>query len=97
MSCEFANLGGDEVAAALEVLQKQGFTQLCQAAHPPSVIPRVFHQLEGLVRRAIQARQVVQAVDWVRNEGLEFEPTYKRLESLLLAGAFEEEQSVVLV
>lgn len=28
MSCEFANLGGDEVAAALEVLQKQGFTQL---------------------------------------------------------------------
>lgn len=28
MSCEFANLGGDEVAAALEVLQKQGFAQL---------------------------------------------------------------------
>lgn len=72
MSCELANLGGDEVAAAFEVLQKQGFAQLCQAAHPPSVIPRVFHQLEGLVRRAIQARQVVQAVDWVRNEGLEF-------------------------
>ena len=28
MSCELANLGGDEVAAALEVLQKQGFAQL---------------------------------------------------------------------